>query len=435
MMNKLVYPKIKETLYTKQLANGLSVFLLPKKGFHKSYASFSTDLGSIATKIRDEHHQEFALPKGIAHFLEHKLFEQNNTDVSTLFAANQARVNAFTQNNRTTYLFSCTANLEENLALLLNFVQNPLFTEAGVEKEKSIITQEIRMYKDDPNTVAYMSLLRNMYNAHPVTDDILGTEESIKAINVDILTKTHQTFYNPNKMVLFVAGNFDPLKLMQFIEKNQENVFFNNTYQDASNIPLESNIVGKKHTEINLDITIPNYLLAIKQLPTNFKQENIIKKELIIAILVDLLIGKSSANYKHLLENGLINDSFGIDITLEETYGFFLVGSETHQPKALEQALKTIFQNLDDFEITKTDFSRTKRQIIGGFIQALNSLEYIANQFTKYHYFNASLFNILELAEEITIDDVNNARAYFKNNEAYSSITVYPKENEKEKRL
>ncbi|MCK5762158.1 MAG: insulinase family protein, partial [Candidatus Izimaplasma sp.] len=422
--------KIKEVLYTEILENGLNIYLLPKKGFHKSYATFSTNLGSIATQIKDSKNNIIDLPMGIAHFLEHKLFEQNNQDVSTKFAANQARVNAFTQNNRTTYMFSCTANLEKNIELLLNFVQNPLFTDEGVEKEKGIITQEIRMYQDDPNTVAYMRLLKNLYKDHPVKYDILGTEESIQDINVEILNKAHQTFYNPKNMILFITGNFDPEELIIFIRENQKNTFFKNEYINVDNIPKQNNIIYKKGLKINHEISIPNYLLAIKQLPTNFQKENIMKKELIMAILIDLIIGKSSPNYRHLINDGLINDSFGIDITFEESYGFFLVGSETYSPEELNSTLREIFLNLDSFEIRKTEFDRTKRQIIGGFIQALNSLEYIANQFTKYYYIGSSLFDILNVADKITIDDVNEAKKLLINENSYTFVTVYPKKND-----
>jgi len=428
-MNKQEYPKIKETLYKEVLDNGLNIFLLPKKGFHKSFVTFSTNLGSIATKIEDNNGNLIDLPMGIAHFLEHKLFEQENKDVSTQFAINQGRVNAFTQNNRTTYLFSCTANLEENLKLLLNFVQYPLFTKEGVEKEKRIITQEIKMYNDDPNTVIYMNLLRNMFDNHPVKYDILGTEETIKEMNVNILRNTHQTFYNPKNMVLFVTGNFDSFKLIEFIKENQKNITFSEEFSKVNDIPIQDNIVAKKDTELNLEVCIPNYLLGIKQLPTNLASENIMKKELIMAILLDLVIGKSSPNYRHFIKNGLINDSFGIDITFEETYGFFLVGSETYLPKELDTTLREIFLNLNSFIIKETDFKRTKRQIIGGFIQALNSLEYIANQFTKYYYLGASLFNILDVADSITIDDIKDATKYFLNEEAYSTVTVFPKKN------
>ena len=428
-MNKQEYPKIKETLYTEVLDNGLNIFLLPKKGFHKSFVTFSTNLGSIATKIEDNNGNLLDLPMGIAHFLEHKLFEQDNKDVSAQFAINQGRVNAFTQNNRTTYLFSCTANLEENLKLLLNFVQYPLFTKEGIEKEKGIITQEIKMYNDDPNTVAYMDLLRNMFDNHPVRYDILGTEETIKKMNVDILRNTHQTFYNPKNMVLFITGNFDPLKLIEFIKENQKKSTFTEQFSKVNDIPIQNNIVAKKEKEHNLEVSIPNYLLGIKQLPTNLESENIMKKELIMAILMDLVIGKSSPNYRQLIKNGLINDSFGIDITFEETYGFFLVGSETYLPKELDTTLREIFLNLNSFIIKEKEFKRTKRQIIGGFIQALNSLEYIANQFTKYYYLGSTLFNILDVADSITIDDIKAATKYFLNEEAYSTITVFPKKN------
>lgn len=425
-MNKQVYPKIKEVLYKEVLDNGLNVFLLPKDGFHKSYVTFSTNLGSIATKIKDKDNNLIDLPAGIAHFLEHKLFEQDNRDVSTDFAKNQARVNAFTQNSRTTYVFSCTANLEKNIELLLNFVQYPSFTEEGVEKEKGIITQEIKMYQDDPNTVAYMSLLKNIYQNHPVKYDILGTEDTINKINVDILTKAHQTFYSPKNMVLFITGNFIPEELIKFIRKNQENVKFSNIYNNVDNIPKQDNIVHKKDLELKLEIGVPNYLLAIKQSPTNLSVENIMKKELIMAILIDLVVGKSSYNYRHLLNLGLINESFGIDITFEDTYGFFLVGSETHSPTDLDKELKTIFLGLDSFNIEEENFKRTKRQIIGGFIQALNSLEYIANQFTKYYYVGSSLFDILKVADSITIEDLNKAKSNLTNEESYSQVTVYP---------
>ncbi len=429
-MNKQEYPKINETLYTETLDNGLSVFLLQKKGFHKSFVTFSTNLGSIATQGKDKNNKTIDLPKGIAHFLEHKLFEQNNQDVSTQFAMNQARVNAYTQNSRTTYLFSCTANLEKNIELLLNFVQYPLFTEDGVEKEKSIITQEINMYKDDTNIVSYLNLINNMYDNHPIKNDILGTEDTIKEINVDILRIAHQTYYSPSNMVLFITGNFEPLEIMELIKENQKKYINQNEYTNVSDIPVQNNIVNQKSSEIKLEINIPNYLLGIKQLPTNLETENIMKKELIMAILIDLIVGKSSSNYKHLLKDGLINDSFGIDITFEETYGFFLIGSETYLPKELDSTLKEIFQNLDSHEIKEKDFSRTKKQIIGGFIQALNSLEYISNQFTKYYYQGASLFNILDIANKITIEDVNNAKQYFKDENSYTSITVYPKKND-----
>jgi len=429
-MNKTEYKRINEVLYHEELENGLNVFLLPKKGFHKSYVTFSTKLGSIMTKIIGKDNEIIDLPMGIAHFLEHKLFEQNGEDVSRLFAQNQASVNAFTQNNRTTYLFSCTDKLKENIELLVNFVQNPDFTEDGIEKEKGIIASEIKMYEDDPNTVAYMSLIRNMFKDHPVRDDILGTVDSISNINKEILEKTHKTYYNPKNMVLFITGNFEVNDIIEFIRDNQKGVAFDCHSLPYDDIVVEDIVVNVPSKEIKLEVNVPNFILGVKQGPTNYEIEDIIKKELCFSILLDLTLGKSTTNYKDLLSNELINDSFGLDITLEKSYGFFLIGSETYKPKELEIKLKDILLNLDNELLKEEDFLRTKKQILGGFIHALNSIEYIANQFTKYYYLDTSLFSILDIADSITLEDIENTKIAFKDINSYSTFTVYPKKND-----
>lgn len=429
-MNKQEFTRINEVLYHEELDNGLNVFLLPKEGFHKSYVTFSTKLGSVMTKIVDTKGNLIDLPMGIAHFLEHKLFEQDGEDVSRLFSKNQANVNAFTQNNRTTYLFSCTDNLIKNIDLLINFVQNPYFTKEGIEKEKGIISSEIKMYEDDPNTIAYMGLIRNMFKSHPVRFDILGTIETITKIDKSILTKAHQTYYSPKNMVLFITGNFEVDEILKHIKENQNKVEFKSDYFHHNDIIIEDlNVVVEKE-EVNLEVNVPNFLLGIKQGPTNYKKENIIKKELCFSILLDLILGKSTNNYKELLSNELVNDSFGLDITLEQTYGFFLVGSETYKPKELEIKLKDILLNLDNEVLKEEDFLRIKKQIVGGFIHALNSIEYIANQFTKYYYLGASLFDILEIADKITLEDIEETKSAFKNISSYSTFTVYPKETD-----
>lgn len=429
-MTKKEYTRINEVLYHEELENGLNVFLLPKKGFHKSYVTFSTKLGSIMTKIVGKDNEIIDLPMGIAHFLEHKLFEQNGEDVSKLFAQNQASVNAFTQNNRTTYLFSCTDKLKENIELLVNFVQNPYFTEEGIEKEKGIIASEIKMYEDDPNTVAYMSLIRNMFKDHPVRDDILGTVNTISKINKDILEQTHKTYYNPKNMVLFITGNFEVNEIIEFIRDNQKDVRFDCHSLPYDEIAVEDVNVNIPKKEIKLEVNVPNFILGIKQEPTNYETEDIIKKELCFSILLDLIIGKSTLNYKELLSNELINDSFGLDITLEKSYGFFLIGSETYKPRELELKLKDILLNLDSELLKEEDFLRTKKQILGGFIHALNSIEYIANQFTKYYYLDASLFSILDIADSITLEDIENTKNAFNDINSYSTFTVYPKKND-----
>ncbi len=429
-MNKQEFTRINEVLYHEILDNGLNVFLLPKEGFHKSYVTFSTKLGSVMTKIKDSNGNITDLPMGIAHFLEHKLFEQDGEDVSRLFSQNQASVNAFTQNTRTTYLFSCTDKLIQNIDLLIDFVQNPLFTVEGIEKEKGIIGSEIKMYEDDPNTVAYMGLIRNMFKNHPIRYDILGTIDTISKIDKSILERTHKTYYNPKNMLLFITGNFEVNEIVQHIKENQKDVKFDCSSLPHDDITIEDLNVVKQSEEVNLEVTVPNFLLGVKQGPTNYLKEDFIKKELCFSILLDLILGKSTNNYKELLSNELVNDSFGLDITLEKNYGFFLIGSETYKPKELEIKLKDILLNIDKELLKEEDFLRIKKQIVGGFIHALNSIEYIANQFTKYYYLGASLFDILEIADRITLKDIEDTKKAFKNEKSYSTYTVYPKKND-----
>ncbi len=420
-MNKTILKNVNEILYHEVLDNGLHVYMLPKAGFQKTYVTFSTNLGSLNEKICTKE-GDFILPKGIAHFLEHKLFEQDGKDVSTRFARQQAEVNAFTQHNRTTYLFSCTDHLHKNLETLIDFVQHPKFTEEGIKREKGIITQEMKMYEDDANTVSYYGAINNIFHAHPLRNNILGTKESLQDITKETLEITHKYFYNPSNMILFITGNIDPKQVLAFIKTLpfKEEVSFK-----RKEIEVEGINVLQTHQEIHKDIVIPNFLLGIKQAGiTNPK--DIMRKEITLSILTDLIFGKSSLYHKELIQEGLINESFGMDITLEQSFGLILAGGETFKPEELNKRLVNIMQNLDDFIITEQDFNRTKKQIIGSFIKSLNSIEFIANMFTKYHYFGASMFDILDIASAITIDDVHHAKHYFKNKESYSSFTIYP---------
>lgn len=426
-MKKYNYDHINEELYHLRLANGLNVYLLPKNDYSKTYVTFTTEFGSINLHSKDKSGNLIDLPSGIAHFLEHKLFEKDGEDVSKYFAASSASVNAFTQNNKTTYLFSCTDKLEENTELLLNLVQNPLFTTEGVEKEKGIIAQEIKMYEDEPSSVAYMGLIKNMFKSHPVRNDILGTIETIAEIDKDILEKAHNAYYSPENMVLFLAGKFDLDEIVKFITKNQESYKYNAKYYPVRDEKFENSRDIIKKDELKLDISVPNFLMGIKEVVIDDKKENIIKKELVFSILIDMFMGKSSKNFQSLLSKELINDSFGIDITFEKSYGFFLIGSDTNVPKELEKELKELFKGIKEHSFNEERFLISKKQIIGGFIHALNSIEFIANQFTKYYYYNQSLFDVLDILHSITLKDIINELDFFTNEEAYSTFTIFPK--------
>ncbi|AIO19151.1 Putative zinc protease AlbF [Candidatus Izimaplasma bacterium HR1] len=421
-MKTINFADINETLYCEELSNGLQIYFLPKKGFNKTYVTISTPLGSNVTDYQVNGTKK-TIPLGIAHFLEHKLFDKEGFDLSEKFALNDAQVNAYTMNTRTTYLFHCTDNLNKNIETLLNLVFNPIFTEEGIKSELGIIEQEIRMYEDDPNTVLYMGSIRNMFNNHPVRNDILGTVESIGTINKEMLDDVHSAFYNPSNMIMFVTGNYDLDEVLEVIKSNAPVI-------DKKDVTLNHIIEDVKVNEANgskdQEVLIANTLLSVKLGATDYNTEDIIKKELTYSILLDMLLGKSSNNYQDLLKKELLNDTFGLDITLEESYGFLLFGGNTNNPEDFYKEMKNILINANVNELSEFHFTRAKKQIVGGFITALNSLEYIANQFTKYHFQNASLFDILHIAKAITFEDVKESVKFLKNKESYTTFTVNP---------
>lgn len=428
-MKKYNYTHINEELYHLKLKNGLNVYLLPKNDYSKTYVTFTTEFGSLNLHAKDKSGKLIDLPSGIAHFLEHKLFEKDGEDISKYFAANSASVNAFTQNNKTTYLFSATDKLLNNIELLINLVQNPSFSSKGIEKEKGIIAQEIKMYDDDPTTVSYMGIINNMFQDHPIKNDILGTIDTISEIDKDILEIAHNAYYSPTNMVLFLAGKFDLDETVEFITKNQEQYDYQAKYYPVKDEKFENNSDIIQSSSLELDISVPSFLMGIKEIAKDIKKENIIKKELVFSILIDMFLGKSSKNFQSLLSKGLINDTFGIDLTFEDTYGFFLIGSETNVPKELEIELKKLFKNIKNYKFEEKRFLISKKQVIGGFIHALNSIEFIANQFTKYYYFNQSLFEVLDVLQSITMEDILNELDFFDNEDIYSTFTLLPKNN------
>lgn len=423
-MKTIKFPDINETLFTEQLPNGLNIYYLPKEGFNKTYVTISTPLGSNVTTFSVDN-KERTIPLGVAHFLEHKLFDKDGFDLSERFALNDAQVNAYTMNTRTTYLFNCTSNLNENIKTLLELVFEPVFTDEGIKKEIGIIEQEIKMYEDDPNTVLYMGSIKNMFTKHPIRNDILGTVESISEINKEMLDDVHSAFYNPANMIMFVTGNYDLEEISKVIKENTPNL-----EKKEVNITsvIEDDIVNTSEQEKHLEVMIPNTLLAIKLLPTDLQKENIIKKELTYSILLDMLLGKSSDNFQRLLSQELVNDSFGLDITLEDSYGFLLFGGNTNNPKEFYRELTKILVDSIEKDLDSVHFNRAKKQIVGGFISALNNLEYIANQFTKYHFQNASLFDILHVAKTITLEDIKKELKVLKNKESITTFTVYPRQ-------
>ncbi|MGX7352159.1 EF-P 5-aminopentanol modification-associated protein YfmH [Enterococcus canis] len=426
-MHKHEYQQINETLYTEVLANGLTVHLLPKPDYHKTYGLFTTNYGSI-----DNHFVPLSgeaavtVPDGIAHFLEHKMFEKETGDVFQVFSQQGASANAFTSFTRTSYLFSSTDHVAENVATLIDFVQAPYFTAETVEKEKGIIGQEIQMYQDEPNWRLFFGLLQNLYPEHPLHIDIAGTVASIAEITAEDLYTCYHTFYHPSNMNLFLVGRFEPEAMMALIRENQEQKEFAKPQPIQRFFPEGGKIVPV--SEERMSLTRPKVLVGIKgtgQLPTG---RQLLKFKTAISLLLQLLLGDTSQNYLDLYDEGLLDDSFGYEFSLDREFHFADFGGDSDQPERLAERLTTILSHWQtDAEITPENLDLLKKRSLGKYFQSLNSLEYIANQFSQSMYGDATLFDLPEIIQSLTLADLKAAGEQFIQPENFSTFYLLPK--------
>ena len=416
-MNKVHYEALNETVYTEVLDNGLQVVLIPKNKYSKTYGIFTTDFGSIDNQfVPINGDKEIKIPDGIAHFLEHKLFEGEDHDAFEDFAKYGASANAFTSFTRTSYLFSATDNISENTNSLLDFVQDPHFTEEGTEKEKGIIAQEIRMYEDNPGWQLFYGLLRNLYPEHPLSVDIAGTVESIQAISPELLQTCYDTFYHPSNMNLLMIGNFVPEEMMETIRQNQAGKTFLPAKPIQRTLPQASIQDIIRYKEIEMDVQRPKVMLGVKGLDANVTGNQAEKYKIYGSLLLELLFGRSSTHFIDLYDNGLIDDSFGYSFNLDRSFNFMAIESDTEEPKLLEDKLKRILLDWEtDANLTNEKFDLLKKSMIGEQLQAFNSLEYIANHYSTLLFSGAELFEVVPLIEETSLEDIRSfAEGYLK---------------------
>ena len=424
-MEKLYYPTIKETLYHEQLDNGLNVYLLPKYGFSKTYGLFSTRFGSIDTSfIPLGETKMIKVEDGIAHFLEHKMFDMKDGDASDKFSLLGASTNAFTSSTRTAYLFSSADHILECVELLLDFVQELNITKESVEKEKGIIGQEISMYDDDPDWRNYFGSIASLYHEHPVKIDIAGTIETVNNTTVEMLGKCYRTFYHPSNMMLFVVGNIEPEAMMEMIRQNQKKKDFAPANKITLKTIHEPESVNVKEEILKMDVVLPKLMLAIKVNDVPKEGKDKIKKELSMNMLLDLLFSKSSPIYESLITKGWINNSFGAAFTQERDYSFIQVGGESPHYDELKTYLLDLFAHLDEYTISEEDFLRVKRKTLGLFINSFNSPESIANMFSRYYFEGVFSFEIIDIINSITLEDVLKMRSYFLTENKTTHIVV-----------
>ena len=392
---------LNDVYYDIDHPSGLKILVMPKTGYDSTYAIFATKYGSIDTMIQLEDGSFKQIPEGTAHFLEHKLFESEDLDAFERFAKTGASANAYTSFDRTGYLFSCSANFRKNLEILLDFVQNPYFTQATVEKEQGIIGQEIDMYKDVPDWEVMFNCLRTMYHNLPVRIDIAGTQESIAQISADLLYGCYKNFYNLNNMVLAVAGNTTVDEVLEVADAVLKPVEGKMAQRKIIDEPRE---VISDYCEEKLSVATPQFMLGFKEQWDT--PERTAKEEITMEILMDMLSGSSSELYRRLFDAKLINSSFGGEYFTGFGYACVLFAGESADPKKVAEEIKNEIRKFRENGIDEKTFERTKKKLYGRMIMGMNDVDNIANNMVVSYFANETIFTDFETYKTVTIDDI-----------------------------
>ena len=393
---------LNEKYYDIDHPSGLKILVMPKENYSSTYAIFATKYGSIDTMIQMSDGSFKEIPEGTAHFLEHKLFESEDLDAFERFAKTGASANAYTSFERTGYLFSCSANFKKNHEILLDFVQNPYFTQATVEKEQGIIGQEIDMYKDAPDWEVMFNCLRTMYHNLPVRIDIAGTQESIAQITAKTLYGCYDNFYNLHNMVLAVAGNADVDEIVEVADKVLKPVEGKMAQRKVIDEPEE---VIDNYIEEKLSVATPQFMFGFKE--SWDTPERTTKEEISMEILLDMISGQSSELYKRLFDGKLINNSFGFEYFTGFGYSCVLFAGESNDPKKVAEEIVGEIGRFRETGFDETAFERTKKKLYGRMIMGMNDIEGLANNMAVSYFAGEDVFTDFEIFKTVTLDDVN----------------------------
>lgn len=409
---------LNEKYYDIDHPSGLKILVMPKENYSSSYAIFATKYGSIDTMIQMKDGSFKEIPEGTAHFLEHKLFESEDLDAFERFAKTGASANAYTSFDRTGYLFSCSANFKKNLEILLDFVQNPYFTQATVEKEQGIIGQEIDMYKDVPDWEVMFNCLMNMYHNLPVRIDIAGTHESIAQISAETLYGCYDNFYNLHNMVLSVAGNVSVDEVVEVADKMLKPVEGKMAQRKVIDEPKE---VVSSYVEEKLSVATPQFMFGFKE--NRDTPERTAKEEVTMEILLDMISGQSSELYRRLFDGKLINNSFGFEYFTGFGYSCVFFAGESTDPKAVADEIVKEIKSFRENGFDKAAFDRTKKKLYGRMIMGMNDVDGIANNMAISYFAGEDIFTDFEIYKTVTLEDVEEL---FKNtlDENYSVLSV-----------
>ena len=416
-IKQLTNEKLGETVFCAVHPSGLEIRVMPKKGYNSAYAVFGVKYGSIDTAVQNESGKFETIPEGTAHFLEHKLFESEDLNAFERFAKTGASANAYTSVEKTAYLFKGSDRIEESLEILLDFVQNPYFTQETVEKEQGIIGQEIRMYQDLPDWQVMFNLLKALYSKHPVRIDIAGTQDSIAKIDADLLYRLYKNFYNPANMVLCVVGAIEPEKVFEIVEKNIKET---DGRKIERKFEKESEKPVKDYVEQKLSVACKQFLLGYK--------ENIsgpllsLEDELASQIMLEAIAGKSSPLYKKLLDEELIDLGFGTELFNGFGFSCVMMGGTSADPDKTVSVLRSEIKRMQKEGIDPAAFERAKRKTYGRMVMGYNDIDDTANLMMNLYFNGYEPFAELEACKNITLEKAQERLAALK--EKASAVSV-----------
>lgn len=394
--------RLKESYRRIKHKSGCTICLYPMPEFNTSYAVFGTRYGSVDTTFKANGSTDYiTVPEGIAHYLEHKLFENDECDAFELYAKTGASANAFTSFDSTAYLFSCSQHFEENLRILLGFVQEPYFTEENIEKERGIIAQEIQMYLDNPSARVFYNCLNAVYYNNPVRIDIAGTTESIQKINKELLYSCYNTFYNPNNMVLSIAGNFDPEKAIEICDELIKPM--ENPEIDVL-IPTEPNEVKEKYVVQQLPCAVPLFEIGFKLPLQSQEQQNI--DYIVFNVMLEAALGSFTDFYSRLYDEGLINDAFSLGVF--NGRGFFLpvISGESRDPERVRDEIVMELKRLKKDGIPRDIFETVKKMTYGALIGPFSSVERVGVGAMQAEFNGQDIYTNVEISANVTLEDV-----------------------------
>ena len=416
------YPAVKEMVYRTRLANGLTVALLPKKEFKEVYGSVTVQFGSVDTLVTEVDGDVKQYPAGIAHFLEHKLFErEDSSDLMSAFTSLGADSNAFTSFTKTNYLFSSTDYLLENLDLLDELVTSAHFTEDSILREQDIIQQEREMYQDDPDSCLFFSTLANLYPGTPLATDIVGSEESISQINLTNLQENFTRFYKPVNMSLFLVGNFDVERVQDYLERKE--LKDSNVHEVAREKLLLQDV--KQTDSMRMEVSSPKLAIGVRG-KREVAESDCYRYHILLKLLFAMMFGWTSDRFQKLYESGKIDASLSLEIEVTSRFHFVMLTMDTKEPVALSHQFRKAIRNFTkDLDITEEHLDIIKREMFGEFFSSMNSLEFIATQYDAFGQ-GETIFDLPKILQEITLEDVLDAGHHLIDDGDIVDFTIFP---------